>query len=153
MKELKYTFRYIDHCNMCNADNTQFKVLGKRLNQSHGMFPKTKMGISTTIIKCKICGLIFSNPQPIPDNLQDHYGTPPEEYWKDSYFEIDENYFSGEITWLKQFIEVKTGIKTLDIGAGLGKCMIALTKIGCETYGLEPSEHFYQRAIEKMGIS
>ena len=40
----------------------------------------------------------------------------------------------------------------LDIGAGIGKQMIALAKVGFATYGLEPSEPFYHRAIEKMGV-
>jgi len=34
-------------------------------------------------------------------------------------------------------------MKSLDIGAGIGKQMIALSKSGFETYGLEPSkQHF-----------
>lgn len=35
----------------------------------------------------------------------------------------------------------------MDIGAGLGKCMIALRNEGYEVYGFEPSFPFYERAI------
>jgi len=44
-------------------------------------------------------------------------------------------------------------IKTLDIGAGIGKCMIVLKKHGYEAFGLEPSKSFYETAIGKMQIS
>jgi len=153
MKTLKYSFGLVDSCNMCGAEESNFKILGKRLNQSQGFRPKRKIGISTTIAKCKNCGLIFSNPQPIPNDINNHYGTPPEDYWKDEYFVLDDNYFSPQIQRLKDLIDFKPGLKTLDIGAGLGKCMIALEKKGCEAYGFEPSEPFYQRAIQKMKIS
>lgn len=152
-KEIKYSFKTIDRCNMCESDTSKFKVLGKRLNKSQGKSPKKKVGISTTIIQCKNCGLIFSNPLPIPQNIQDHYGTPPESYWVEEYFKVSEDYFSTEIARLKNLIGNLESKTTLDIGAGIGKCMIALMNQGCNSYGIEPSIPFYERALSKMGIS
>lgn len=43
-------------------------------------------------------------------------------------------------------------MKALDIGAGLGKCIIALEKAGFDAYGLEPSVPFREKALHKMGI-
>jgi len=152
MINIKYSFNYFNHCNMCGADHSKFNILGRRLNQSQGRNPKRKIGVSVTIVQCKTCELIFSNPQPIPERIEDHYGTP-ENYWKEDYFKIDENHFLPEIEWLKSLVDIKPNMKTLDIGAGLGKCMTALAKQGCEAYGIEPSEAFYKRAIERMNIS
>lgn len=152
-RQLRYYFNYIDKCNMCDSKTETRKIIGKRLNQSQGRNPKNKVGITTTIAKCTNCGLIYSNPQPIPFDLQDHYGVPPEDYWKEDYFTVSENYFQGEIKRLKSLIEFKEGMKSLDIGAGLGKAMIALTKAGFDTYGFEPSKQFYERAISKMSVS
>jgi len=152
-KQLRYYFNYIDNCNMCDSKTDTHKILGKRLNRSQGKNPKSKIGISTTVAKCSNCGLIYSNPQPIPFDLQDHYGVPPENYWNGNYFSIDENYFKGEISRLKELIDFKEGMKSLDIGAGLGKSMIVLSKVGFDTYGFEPSNQFYERAISKMGIN
>jgi len=152
-KQLRYYFNYIDTCNMCNSNVDTHKILGKRLNRSQGKNPKNKIGITTTIAKCSDCGLIYSNPQPVPFDLQDHYGVPPEEYWKKDYFIIDPNYFQTELTQLKKLIDFKPGMKSLDIGAGLGKAMIALTNAGFDSYGFEPSKQFYERAISKMGIN
>jgi ubiquinone/menaquinone biosynthesis C-methylase UbiE len=137
---------------MCGAPSTTFKTMGKRLNQSQGLTPSRKNGITTTVVKCGGCGLIFANPLPIPASIQDHYGMPPETYWKEDYFKVSEDYFKGEVEWLSRLIEITPGMKSLDIGAGLGKQMIALQKAGFDVYGLEPSEPFYERAIQKMGI-
>jgi 2-polyprenyl-3-methyl-5-hydroxy-6-metoxy-1,4-benzoquinol methylase len=137
---------------MCHAPMNGFRLLGQRLNKSQGFRPSKKIGITTRIVQCSVCELIFSNPMPVPSKLEDHYGVSPEEYWADSYFSISEDYFQGEITWLKKLKELRPGMKSLDIGAGLGKQMIQLRKAGFDAYGIEPSFPFYTRAIEKMGI-
>jgi ubiquinone/menaquinone biosynthesis C-methylase UbiE len=151
--QFKYFFNNIDKCNMCGSNTETHKVLGKRLNQSQGRNPKKKTGITTTVVKCSNCSLVYSNPQPVPFDIQDHYGVPPENYWKENYFMVDDNYFKWEIEKLKKLIDFKEGMKSLDIGAGLGKAMIALSKIGFDAYGFEPSEQFRERAISKMGIN
>ena len=137
---------------MCNSAATRHKILGQRLNQSQGFNPKQKTGISTSVLKCRDCGLIFSNPQPVPFDIQDHYGIPPEEYWQKEYFNVDENYFSHQIKTTKRISQFNDGMKALDIGAGLGKCMIAMNKAGYDVYGFEPSVPFYNNAIEKLNI-
>jgi ubiquinone/menaquinone biosynthesis C-methylase UbiE len=138
---------------MCGSKTDKHKILGKRLNGSQGKNPKNKIGITTTIVKCTNCGLVYSNPQPVPFDIQDHYGVPPESYWKENYFTVTDNYFQGEIERLKTLLDFNNGMKSLDIGAGLGKQMIALSKAGFDTYGFEPSKQFHERAISKMGIS
>lgn len=148
-----YYFEEIKKCNMCDSSILNHKTLGKRLNKSQGMFPKEKIGVTTTICRCTVCGLVFSNPQPIPINIQDHYGVPPEDYWGTEYFEISPNYFQGEIKILNNLIDIQSGLKSLDIGAGIGKQMKVLEKEGFDVYGIEPSKSFYDRAISKMGIS
>jgi len=137
---------------MCGADSSKHRVLGKRLNRSQGKRPSKKIGITTTVLKCKDCGLIYSNPQPIPNDLQDHYGIPPKDYWKDEYFIENKDYFKKEIEVLEKIMKVSVGMKSLDIGAGLGKQMIALADAGFDAHGFEPSKPFYRQAISKMKI-
>lgn len=137
---------------MCRAPESSFRLLGRRLNRSQGYRPSRRSGIATSVFKCDCCGLIFSNPMPIPGNIQDHYGVPPEDYWKEEYFKVEDHYFSEEVKWLDELKPIKAGMKSLDIGAGLGKQMIALKRFGFDAYGLEASVPFYNRAIEKMGI-
>lgn len=152
VSQFKYKFNPITKCNMCDSPTGEHKVLGERLNKSQGKNPQNKTGITVAIAKCSKCGLIYSNPQPVPFDIQDHYGVPPEEYWKEIYFEVEENYFRTEIETLKKLIDFKPGMKSLDIGAGIGKAMIALEKAGFDTYGFEPSKQFHERAISRMKI-
>jgi 2-polyprenyl-3-methyl-5-hydroxy-6-metoxy-1,4-benzoquinol methylase len=149
---MRYDFVKVESCNMCGDDVKKHKILGQRLNGQVGFRPRNKQGITVTIARCNSCGLIYSNPMPIPFNLQDHYGIPPESYWIPEYFEIDENNFSYEINVVKDLLGFKEGMTALDIGAGIGKSFISLTKAGFDTYGFEPSVPFYERAINKMGI-
>ena len=151
-KEVIYRFKEQASCNMCGAGIDMQRILGKRLNGQQGFNPKKKTGITTTIVQCKNCSLIYSNPLPIPNSLQDHYGKPPETYWKEEYFAVAENYFAGEMHRLEQLLPFHEGMKSLDIGAGIGKAMIALSRRGFNAFGIEPSEPFYQRALDKMGI-
>lgn len=150
---LTYHFKEIKKCNFCGNKTSLNKILGQRLNKSQGKNPKSKMGISVSIIKCNSCDLIYSNPQPIPKDIQSHYGIPPESYWKKEYFTINPNYFNYEIIKAKNLISFKKGMKSLDIGAGLGKSMIAMEKAGFDTHGIEPSITFRDKAISQMKIS
>jgi 2-polyprenyl-3-methyl-5-hydroxy-6-metoxy-1,4-benzoquinol methylase len=43
-------------------------------------------------------------------------------------------------------------MKSLDIGAGLGKAMQVLNTAGFDAYGIEASETFYNNALQKGGI-
>ncbi len=148
----KYTFEEVEQCEMCGNPTQKHRVLGQRLNRTQGARPRRLNGISVSVMKCRNCQLIYSSPLPVPHDIADHYGVPPEDYWYADYFNVDPNYFSLEIGVLKKFAEIKPGMKSLDVGAGLGKCMIALENIGFDAYGFEPSKPFYDRALSKMGI-
>jgi 2-polyprenyl-3-methyl-5-hydroxy-6-metoxy-1,4-benzoquinol methylase len=148
---LSYGFKVSDRCNMC-GNTTNISILGKRLNGTQGKRPASKMGITTTIVKCENCGLIFSNPQPMPQNLVDHYGMPPELYWQNDYFKADNSLFQHEIKTAGQLIGKTRELVALDIGAGIGKAMIAMQRAGFEVWGIEPSVSFYEYAINKTGV-
>lgn len=150
--ERTYTFRFLDTCNMCGSGSETQRVMGKRLNRSQGMNPRGKLGITTTVVKCGVCGLVYPNPLPVPLTIDDHYGVLPEEYWKKEYFNQKPDYFKKEISTLKSLSALK-GTKALDIGAGIGKCMIALSTAGYDAHGIEPSTQFYRAAIDRNGIS
>jgi 2-polyprenyl-3-methyl-5-hydroxy-6-metoxy-1,4-benzoquinol methylase len=151
-KQLHYYFKYVGHCEMCKNPVANHKMVGQRLNQSQGTNPKNKFGISTSIMQCTNCKLIYSNPMPIPYDLQDHYGVLPEDYWKPEYFIGDSEYFSDQIRRFKTLHSFEKGMRALDVGFGIGKCVISLLEAGFDAYGFEPSKSFYERAISKMGI-
>ncbi|MEO7276567.1 MAG: class I SAM-dependent methyltransferase [Sphingomicrobium sp.] len=143
MSERSYTFRTIEHCDMCRA--TDFKMLGMRLNATQGLRPKSVSGIGISVKECRACGLIFPDPQPIPASIQDHYGVPPEEYWHDFDFEEDPTYMAEEIAAAKRLLGFRQGMRALDIGVGLGHMMRAMERAGFEAQGIEPSASFHAR--------
>lgn len=151
-KQFTYTFRSIEQCNMCGSGHDRHKVLGKRLNSSQGKNPCKKAGITTTVIRCIDCGLVFCNPIPIPENIQDHYGIPAEEYWLRHQLEEDFSRFLPELQLVKSYVSFKPSMRSLEIGAGHGVFMKACLEAGFDAYGCEPSEPFYKRLIEKMNF-
>src|SRR5687768_18517636 len=96
-KTITYRFEYVTHCEMCGHESRDHRLLGQRLNKSQGMWPHNKSGISVSVMKCTQCSLIYSHPQPVPLNIQDHYGVPPEQYWQPSYFNWTPAYFADEM--------------------------------------------------------
>ena len=152
-RELRYTFKHIDQCNMCDSPLEEHRVIGKRLNKSQGRNPKNKTGITTTVCKCNRCGLIFANPMPVPDRVEDHYGIPPEAYWKEADFVVREEEYTWRIDELRKLMQLEAGTKFLDIGAGLGQTMITHSRAGFDVYGFEPSKPFYENAIQRMGVN
>lgn len=149
---MRYLFEEVQCCEMCGSDKQYHKIMGQRMNCSQGLSPKKNIGISVTVLQCNSCKLIYSSPMPIPFDINDHYGVPPENYWKESYFKHDPKYFETQLDTLSLLQPIKPGLKALDVGAGVGKCMLNLSIAGYDTFGFEPSEPFYERAISKMNI-
>lgn len=88
----------------------------------------------------------------MPYDIQDHYGIPPKNYWTKKYFTVDKNYFSYQIDIAKRLINFQPGMEALDVGAGIGKCMVALNRSEFDAYSLEPSTTFRDKALEKMNL-
>lgn len=152
-RRLHYFFEETTQCDMCGDLSAGHKVLGQRLNTSQGMNPKKAEGISVTIKQCTNCNLIYSSPMPVPFDIQDHYSKPPDSYWKEEdRLTWTPGYFSREIETVKSLLNFHEGMLALEIGAGTGMCMISMNKAGFDAYGLEPSEAFYRKAIDDMGI-
>jgi SAM-dependent methyltransferase len=154
-REITYTFRDAAACAMCGAPRDAFRFLGGRLNGSQGLRPRRRVGITTTIVRCGECGLVFPNPLPVPARMEDHYDAPPDSYWREEYFTVADGYLSSEIRTARALLETPRDarVRALDIGAGIGKGMRALEAAGMDVWGIEPSPSFRRVALEKMGIS
>jgi SAM-dependent methyltransferase len=145
--------RWAQACEMCGRDVSDARVLGRRLSTRQGLLPRKAVGLATTIQRCRGCGLIFSNPMPLPADLGDHYDVQPSEYWADAIATREEGYFAEQITCFRRLWSGgRATPSALDIGAGLGKAMSQLASAGFETFGIEPSAPFREAAIEHNGI-
>ncbi len=148
---MKYNFLKVERCNMCLSKD--MKVIGKRLNSSQGYSPNRKSGISVSVMKCNDCGLLFSNPIPIPLEFGDHYNIDVDSYFDKALKSYTDNAFKHEINFFKSNYKHNQFLRSLDIGAGLGNVMKSMEREGMESYGIEPSKNFYEFAVNKMGIS
>lgn len=145
---MKYAFRPVAECDMCGS--TGFHLLGLRMNGRQGLSPKAAEGVAVSIKRCRNCGLTFADPQPIPNSIADHYGLPPEGYWSTAQRDPAPGWMDAEITTAKRLLNFRDGMTALDVGAGLGNAMKALTAAGFDTWGLEPSEPFYMQAVQNV---
>jgi ubiquinone/menaquinone biosynthesis C-methylase UbiE len=138
---------------MCHAGAARFRVMGLRLNRSTGFSPSARTGVAVTICRCRECGLIFANPQPIPLQFSDQYDVSPEEYWHDLDLEWRSSYFKKELGILEKLGFRFEGSRSLDIGAGIGKGMRSMSEAGMDAFGFEPVEAFYKVGISRYGLS
>jgi SAM-dependent methyltransferase len=125
------------------------RILGRRLNTHQGLRPRRRPGIATTVVRCCGCGLIYSDPRPVPESLARHYEKPPEEYWRDSQLASNDTREGVPIDTFRRLWDSTSVPRALDIGAGLGQAMNRLSAAGFDTWGLEPSASFRDRAIER----
>jgi hypothetical protein len=110
----RYSFITRDSCEMCGAG--QRNTIGLRLDSSQGSRPERASGVAVTIAKCDACELIYANPMPVPESLDDHYAVPAEAYWLPEYFDEDPTLFAAEIATAKRLLGFREGMTALDIG-------------------------------------
>ncbi len=94
---------------------------------------------------------MFANPLPMPENIQDHYGMPADDYWQKEYFSLAK-VKEQPYQFTDKLGKIYPGYRSLDIGAGIGKHMLQMQDLGIDAYGIEPSKTFIKKAFELTGI-
>ncbi len=151
-RPVRYAFHPVSRCNMCGSSGTP-RVLGRRLNTRQGFWPRGKVGVATTIVQCRQCRLIYPNPMPVPERVEDLYDLPPESYWTEDYFATAPDHLRHQVEVFERLYGRKArGLTALEVGAGVGKSMVALGRAGFDVFGIEPSVPFHARAIDRTGI-
>jgi SAM-dependent methyltransferase len=139
---------------MCGGGPETQSFFGRRLDRRQGLWPGRIPGLATSIYRCRTCGLLYPNPMPVPQLLEQHYDVAPEQYWTDSYFHVEPDYMRSQIdTFVRLYGREPHGCSALDVGAGIGKAMVAFDHAGFDTFGIEPSPAFRAAAIERMGVA
>lgn len=155
--ERSYHFWEFEACPVCGAGASHWKSLGFRLDRSTGFRLKFPAAKAVQVNRCRSCETVFPNPLPVPQAITDHYGVPAEDYWKPSYFNVQEDYMRAIIAQAKRYLAADPARPqpwtALDVGAGIGKAVVAFNRAGFDAYGLEPSPQFRAKALEKMGIA
>ncbi len=122
-------------CQICNSDDT-------RLIKKEGDW---------NIVQCNVCGLVYVNPQPSENFLEEHY----QNYLPESSDNITEwgKMMSGVFREsLKIINKTEKRGKLLDIGCAHGFFLEAASDTGWDTYGIDLSKQAVQYAKNK-GLS
>ena len=143
-----YDFRRVDHCAMCATSISSSRILGLRLDRSVGLNPRNKSGMAITIHRCNVCDLIYSNPEPKPAALTDHYDIPVDSYWNEEQLSQSIEIHSRHLNKCKTLLGFYPGMKALDVGVGVGNGFAALKQAGFDTWAIEPSPSFRKKALE-----
>ena len=105
----------------------------------------------TNFVKCRFCGLVYQNRQPLFDDLKQRYGA--------GYFayelENDENFFDLMKRGLEDIrfhdipLDTFENRRFLDIGCATGMLVVHMRKLGWEAEGIEICEASARYGIEK----
>ncbi|HWE46211.1 MAG TPA: class I SAM-dependent methyltransferase [Caulobacteraceae bacterium] len=144
--KIQYSFVPVRACDMCGG--ARFATLGERLGGRTGVNPRRSAGLATGVKRCQDCGLVFSDPRPVPADLSDHYGVEAVDYFSADQLNAPPGFFQTEITAARRLLGGGR-LKALDVGAGSGNVMLALEAAGIEAWGLEPGAHFRDFAIRR----
>jgi 2-polyprenyl-3-methyl-5-hydroxy-6-metoxy-1,4-benzoquinol methylase len=101
------------------------------------------------VVKCRSCGLVYTNPQPDFTILEDHY---QEEYYREW---IRSQAASRLSLWKKRFrtlARYKTSGRLLDVGCGIGTFLDVAKKSSWEVSGTEVSGYAVRYIKETYGI-
>jgi len=147
-----YLFTPVTSCNMCGGAPPDFEVLGRRLNTHQGLWPRTKRGLAVSVVRCRDCGLVFPDPLPQPERMEDHYDVAPESYWNEDYFQVKPDYFAGQIAIAKTLLGEVDDPRARAVGAGSGKGLVARERGGFQSFGFEPSPAFRNFGLSRFGF-
>jgi len=87
---------------------------------------------------------------PVPAAIDQHYDTPPENYWTGEYLECGSGSHEHYIAeFRRRWRDTGRAPKALDVGAGIGHNMLELQNAGFDTWGIEPSEPFRNQALQR----
>ncbi len=130
-------------CDLCGLDNVESLLSGKdRLLGGEEEFG---------VVRCRNCGLIYTNPRPTPEGVSRYY---PSQY---SAFAFIQGGLTGLLrrTLLEREVRRMRGLigevgRVLEVGCGTGEYLAALQQVrGWSVMGLEPSPYAAQVAKER----
>jgi 2-polyprenyl-3-methyl-5-hydroxy-6-metoxy-1,4-benzoquinol methylase len=144
-------------CNLCGSDDSMILFTGKdRLFKKPGLF---------NVVKCKKCGLTYTNPRPNRKTISQYY---PTQYWNlKTNPNNQKNLVSKkllkklstinqkliDVVCYKMTIPLKRNGKLLDIGCGDGKFLFSMRELGWVVYGVEISDLAARNARDVLSLN
>ncbi|MFW6027145.1 MAG: methyltransferase domain-containing protein, partial [Candidatus Woesearchaeota archaeon] len=151
-RETRYKNSYDEketNCLGCGCDDYDIIQIE---NQSRGKDGKGVINPLRTWVKCKECGLIYSNPIPSEESLNKYYSLLAEDNKEnvDKRFEFSVKMSNQRLTKIEEYNELDD--RLLDIGTGAGFFVGTAIDRGWKAEGLELAEGNCEYAKEQLGI-
>src|SRR5579859_3100568 len=126
-------------CNLCGADDarTRFEALDGWLEGDAGLFAATtdKFGAYGTIVQCRRCGLVYTNPRLAASKILGGYeGTEDEDYLSERESRSMNAYLA--MAMIRRHAQ---GGRLLEVGCSAGFFLNA-ARLSFEVTGVEPSQ-------------
>ncbi len=132
-------------CNLCGADDavvlypsTMPGVNGQPADPEHFRCTTLSYGEHYQIVRCRQCGLVYTNPRRRPaDILRDYEEVQDPRYLAEREGRIAT--FRHHIRPLEEMVRSHNGRRLLDVGAHIGVFVEVAQERGWDAWGLEPS--------------
>ena len=138
-------------CNLCGADDPRrrFAALNGWPETGSGQFAATadKFGAYGTIVECRRCGLVFTNPRVKAREVLEEYGSTRDE----EYLSERESRSMNAYLAMAAIRRCSRGGRLLDVGCSTGYFLNA-ARLSFEVSGVEPSRWARQIAREQLGL-
>jgi ubiquinone/menaquinone biosynthesis C-methylase UbiE len=125
--------RYVN-CNLCGLNRTEV------IQEAEEPFK---------VVKCRNCGLVYTNPQPERKLIEEHYS---EEYYKEWMEKQMERRIPMWKRRIKKIKEYKSKGNLLDVGCGIGTFLRLAKQEDFEIFGTEISEYASRYIKKKLRI-
>jgi SAM-dependent methyltransferase len=110
--------------------------------------------LRTTI--CRRCGLVWTNPRPSPEAIDEYYRSHYRQHYKKSRLPGRRKILRGVLGALERRRSLGAllapGLRVLDVGSGAGELVLVLRAAGVEATGLEPDEAYAEFAREVLRV-
>ncbi|MGD8807786.1 MAG: class I SAM-dependent methyltransferase [Chloroflexota bacterium] len=138
-------------CNLCNADETETMFTVSVREDQKGIFWRDEWDI----VRCKSCGLVYTNPRPDGPALAAYYRyeNPYDHEFVQDWF--INNADSQRPTWRRYLNAMKrfeAPGRLLDVGCGAGAFLVEAKRQGYEVVGQEISPFFIDYCRNELGL-
>ena len=148
IKEGKYRFKQIK-CPVCASEDHLL------------IAEKDRYGLPHKTVICKVCGLVFSNPQMMFESYVEFYNTEYRNLYVGSE-QATALFFNRQVKKgekiYKYILDSKTsklepGTKVLEIGCGAGGILYFFKQKGCEVMGIDLGGDYLEYGIKNYGLN
>jgi len=138
-------------CSLCGSESADLVLAGRdRLHNLGGTFH---------VVRCRRCGLLYLNPRPSPDELQDYY--PTDDYIpytvaiedEPSPFKRLDRRFGLHKRCRAVTAQFSQPGRMLDVGCATGIFVDGMRRRGWEAYGVEINPEVAQYARQRLGLN